>query len=273
MKTLKDRVAVVTGAASGIGRATSIELARNGCVLAISDVNENGLAETADAIRALGARVCTHKVNVGDKERMRQYPDEVVAEHGAVHIVVNNAGVSIGGSFEETTLEDWEWLMGINFWSVVYGCKFFLPHLKRAGEGHIVNMSSMWGLMGIALQSAYGTSKFAIRGLSETLWIELKQFNIGVTTVIPCGVRTEIANTMRFKNNNMINSFRNTINTSPITSEQCARAIVQAIMNNKMRVLVGPQAFFIDFLKRLFPVLLQTIALKGYERGDYTGGV
>ena len=272
MKTLKDRVAVVTGAAGGIGRATSIELARNGCVLAISDVNESGLAETADTIRALGARVCAHKVNVGDKERMRQYPDEVVAEHGAVHIVVNNAGVTIGGSFEETSLEDWEWLMGINFWSVVYGCKFFLPHLKRAGEGHIVNMSSMWGLMGIPQQSAYGTSKFAIRGLSETLWIELKRLNICVTTVIPSGVRTEIANTMRFKNNNIIDSFRDTINTSPLTAEQCARSIVQAIMNNKMRVLVGQQAFFIDFFKRLSPVLPQIMAYKNYQRGEFTGG-
>ena len=272
MKTLKDRVVVVTGAASGIGRATSIELARNGCVLAISDVNENRLAETADAIRALGARVCTHKVNVGDKERMRQYPDEVVAEYGAVHIVVNNAGVSIGGSFEETAIEDWEWLMGINFWSVVYGCKFFLPHLKRAEEGHIVNMSSSFGLMGIPLQSAYSASKFAIRGLSETLWIELKRLNICVTTVIPSGVRTEIANTMRFRNTKMIDFTRNAINTSPLTPEQCARSIVQAIMNNKMRVLVGQTAFFIDFFKRLSPVLTLNMAQKGFQRGGFTGG-
>ena len=273
MKTLNERVAVVTGAASGIGRATSIELARNGCVLAISDVNESGLAETADAIRALGARVCAHKVNVADKERMRQYPDEVVAEHGAVHIVVNNAGVSIGGRFEEHTLEDWEWLWGINFWGLVYGCKFFLPHLKRAGEGHIVNMSSMFGLMGTPLQSAYSTSKFAIRGLSETLWTEFKQLNIGVTTVIPCGVRTEIANTMRFKNNEMIDASRDGINTAPLSPEHCARAIIQAIVKNKMRVLVGPPAYFVDFIKRLFPVLAQIIALRGYRHGKFTSDV
>jgi NAD(P)-dependent dehydrogenase (short-subunit alcohol dehydrogenase family) len=273
MKTLKDRVAVVTGAAGGIGRAVSIELARNGCALAVSDVNEGGLAETTAAIRALGARVCSHTVNVADKERMRKYADEVAAEHGAVHILVNNAGVSIGGRFEEHTIEDWEWIMGVNFWGLIYGCKFFIPHLRRAGEGHIVNMSSMFGLAGTPLQSGYSTTKFAIRGLSETLWIELKHLNIGVTVVIPCGIRTEIANSMRFKNNEMIPFTLDTINNSPITPEDVARKIVQAILKNKIRILIGQTTYMIDLITRLSPTISLQVAQRGYRRGEFTSGI
>jgi short-subunit dehydrogenase len=271
MKTLKDRVAVVTGAAGGIGRATSIELAKNGCAVAISDVNEAGLAETAAAITALGARVCSHTVNVADKNRMERYADEVVAELGAVHILVNNAGVSVGGTFEEQTLDDWEWLMGINFWGVIYGCKFFLPYLKRSEEGHIVNMSSMFGLMGAPLQGSYCTSKFAIRGFSEALWTELKQDNIGVTVVHPCGVRTDIAKSMRFRNQEMIADGMKMIDTSPILPEHVATAIIQAIVKNKMRVLIGQTTFFIDFFKRLHPALPQIIAQKGFQKEGIKG--
>ncbi len=270
MKTLKNRIAVVTGAAGGIGRAVSIELARNGCMLAISDINEKGLAETAETIRSLGVRVCSHIVNVAEKERMHKYAEEVATEYGVVHILVNNAGVSIGGTFEEQTIEDWEWLMGINFWGVVYGCKFFLPYLKKAGEAHIVNMSSMFGLMGAPLQSSYSTSKFAIRGLSEALWVELKQLNIGVTTVFPCGVRTDIAKSMRYKNQEMIPYSLDMIGSSPITPETAAQHIVKAILKNKMRLLIGQTTFSIDFYKRLSPELPQILAQKSFERGDFT---
>ena len=139
---------MVTGAASGIGRATSLALAREGCHLAVSDVNADGLEETAAAIRAQGRRVCSHEVDVADKQRMRRYVDEVVDEYGRVNIVVNNAGVTVASSFEDHSIEDFEWLIGINFWGVVYGCKFFLPHLKAADEAHIVNISSVFGIVG-----------------------------------------------------------------------------------------------------------------------------
>src|SRR5690349_9388793 len=148
MRQLADRVAVVTGSASGIGRATAIALAREGCDLALADVDEVGMAETAAAVRELGRNVSTHRVDVSDKARMEAFAAEVVDEHGDVHILINNAGVSVTASLADQTLEDFEWIVGINFWGVVYGCKFFLPHLQRAGGATIVNLSSMFGLIG-----------------------------------------------------------------------------------------------------------------------------
>ena len=228
MKVLKDRVAVVTGAGSGIGRATAIELAREGCDLAISDVNEAGLAQTAEAIRALGRRACSHRVDVSDKERMRRYADEVVAEYGRVNVLINNAGVTVTAEFQDHSLEDFEWLIGINFWGVVYGCKFFLPHLKQAGEGHIVNLSSVFGFAGFPAQSSYCASKFAVRGFSESLWVELREHNIGVTSIHPGGVRTNIAKSARSAGPaELQNTAEDIIARAAVTPERCARLIVR----------------------------------------------
>ncbi|MGE3672806.1 MAG: SDR family NAD(P)-dependent oxidoreductase, partial [Polyangiaceae bacterium] len=173
MKQFKGRVAVVTGAASGIGRATALELAAAGCHLALADLNEAGLESARKQAEALGVRVTTHRVNVADLKAMERFVDEVVAAHGGVNILINNAGVAATSAFEEQSLSDYEWLVGINFWGVVYGCKLFLPHLKRADEAHIVNISSMFGLTGIPTQTAYCATKFAVRGFTESLWVEL----------------------------------------------------------------------------------------------------
>lgn len=267
MKTLKDRVAVVTGAGSGIGRATSIALAREGCHLAISDVNEVGLAQTAESIRALGGRVCTHRVDVSDKQRMQRYAEEVAAEYGQVHILVNNAGVTVTGEFADHSLEDFEWIVGINFWGVVYGCKFFLPHLKQAGEGHIVNLSSLFGLMGFPAQSSYCATKFAVRGFSESLWVELKQHNIGVTSVHPGGVRTNIAASARATEEGLKHQAVGIIARSSVSPERCAQLIVGAIKRNKMRLLVAPESYALDFAKRVTPQLPQRVLQAGYSRG------
>jgi NAD(P)-dependent dehydrogenase (short-subunit alcohol dehydrogenase family) len=261
-------VAVVTGAGSGIGRATAIELARCGCDLAISDVNEAGLAETVEAIRALGRRVCSHRVDVADRERMRSYADEVVAEYGHVHVLVNNAGVTVTAEFEHHSLEDFEWLMGVNFWGVVYGCKFFLPHLKQADEAHIVNLSSVFGLAGIPAQSSYCASKFAVRGFSEALWVELREHRIGVTSVHPGGVRTNIANSARASGPGALKDTAvGIIARATVTPERCAKSIVSAIKKNKMRQLVAVETHAIDLIKRVSPVLPQRVMQSGYQRG------
>jgi NAD(P)-dependent dehydrogenase (short-subunit alcohol dehydrogenase family) len=273
MKTLQDRVAVVTGAAGGIGRATATELARQGCHLAISDVDEAGLAQTAETIRSLGRRVCVHRVDVSDKERMRRYADEVAAEYGHVHILVNNAGVTVTAEFDEHSLEDFEWLIGINFWGVVYGCKFFLPHLKRAGEGHIVNLSSVFGLAGFPAQSSYCASKFAVHGFSQALWVELREHNIGVTSIHPGGVRTNIAKSARVAGGDELKSLAiSLISRSSVTPERCAKRIVSAIKRNKMRQLVAAEAHAIDWIKRLYPALLTRALQAGYKRGIGRGG-
>ena len=268
MKKLQGRVAVITGAASGIGRATALVLAKEGCDLAIADVNDAGLQETAEAGRALGRKVSTHIVDVSDKERMRRFADEVHAEHGAVHVLVNNAGVTVTAPFEEHSLEDWEWIVGINFWGVVYGCKFFLPYLKQADEAHIVNLSSMFGLIGVPTQTSYCATKFAVRGLSEALWVELKDLNIGVTSVHPGGVRTNIAKSARSEAIELKSQAIGVIERFSISPDRCARLIVGAIKKNKMRQLVTRESHFVDVAKRFSQVLPQRLLLAGYRRSQ-----
>ena len=169
MKTFQGRVGAVTGAGSGIGRAVASELARRGAEVALCDVDEAGLAETAARIQATGTRVSSQRVDVADRKAMEEWADKVAADHGKVNLIVNNAGVALGANVETMSYEDLEWLMGVNFWGVVHGTKAFLPHLRAAGEGHIVNVSSVFGMVGIPSQSAYNAAKFAVRGFTEAL--------------------------------------------------------------------------------------------------------
>jgi NAD(P)-dependent dehydrogenase (short-subunit alcohol dehydrogenase family) len=199
MKSFKGKVAAITGAASGIGRALAIELSRRGCHLALSDVNEAGLAETAQLASANGVKVTTAKLNVADRAAVYAWADQVVADHGKVNLIFNNAGVALATTLEDVKPEDFEWIMGINFWGVVWGSQAFLPHLKKTGDGHIINISSLFGLMSLPTQGAYNASKFAVRGYTEALRQELDVDNCGVsaTCVHPGGIRTNIARSAR----------------------------------------------------------------------------
>jgi NAD(P)-dependent dehydrogenase (short-subunit alcohol dehydrogenase family) len=269
MKKLTDRTAVVTGAGSGIGRATAILLAQRGCRLAIADINAEGLAETARLVRETGRPVTTHVVDVSNKARMQELATEVVEAHGAVHLLINNAGVAVVSTFKEHTLEDFEWLMGINFWGVVYGCKFFLPHLSLADEAHIVNISSVFGLLGIPQQTSYCASKFAVRGFSESLRIELASSNVGVTSVHPGGIATNIVADARLTGEaedpkahaRMVKSFKKMMPPS-----EAAAAIVRGIERNKPRVLITRETYIADAAKRLAPGLTTELFGWGYER-------
>jgi len=266
MKKLKDRVAVVTGAAGGIGRATSLALAKEGCHLAVCDVNSAGLEETAAMARQLGRNVSTHIVDVSNKERMRSFVDEVIAQHGQVHILVNNAGVTVTSPFESHSLEDFEWIVGINFWGVIYGCKFFLPHLQQVDEAHIVNLSSLFGLLGVPAQSSYCATKFAVHGFSEALWVELRDQGIGVTSVHPGGVRTDIAKSARAVSAGVKDQAINVIERFSVSPEHCAKLIVNAIKKNKMKQLVTRETHLISIAKRFAPQLPQRIMVGGYRR-------
>jgi NAD(P)-dependent dehydrogenase (short-subunit alcohol dehydrogenase family) len=201
MTLTKQSVAVVTGAGSGIGRALAQRLAAEGIAgLAIADVDRKGLEETAAEITG-GVKVTTHIVDVANREQMREFADDVVRLHGRVTHVVNNAGVALGGTLSEVSLDEIEWLMGVNFWGVVYGCKFFMPHLEREPLAHIVNISSIFGMIAPPGQAAYCASKFAVRGFTEALRHELEGTNIAVSVVHPGGVRTNIANNARIAEN------------------------------------------------------------------------
>jgi NAD(P)-dependent dehydrogenase (short-subunit alcohol dehydrogenase family) len=254
MRSLDKRVAVVTGAASGIGRATAQALAAKGCHLAIADIDETGLAQTARTITGLGLgrELSTHLVDVADKQRMQAFVDEVIAAHGRAHIVVNNAGVTTTAKLEEHSLEDFEWVVGINFWGVVYGCKFFLPHLQAAGWGAFVNISSLFGLTGVPKQSSYCATKFAVRGFSESLAIELANENIDVLSVHPGGIRTNIVRASR----GSAGARQRTIEwfeRNAMPPERAAAKIVTAIERRRQRVLITREAYVADLLKRLYP--------------------
>src|SRR5215469_8650397 len=198
MKLMQGTVAAITGAGSGIGRALALNLAGRGCALAIADVRDATLEETADLARAAGARaVTTHVCDVSDFAAVETYAADALAAHGGVQLLVNNAGVALGGTFQDISMEDFHWLMGINFWGVVNGCKAFLPTLLRQGEAHIVNVSSVFGLLAPPGQTAYVSSKYAIRGFTESLRLELHGTPVQVSAVHPGGVATNIAKNAR----------------------------------------------------------------------------
>jgi short-subunit dehydrogenase len=255
MKRFTDRVAVVTGASSGIGAATAELLARRGCDVALVDLDEDGMRETADRIRAAGRKPSLHRVDVADRSRMQALPEEVIAEHGRVNILVNNAGVSVASSFEDHDLDDFEWIVGINFWGVVYGCAFFLPYLRREDEAHIVNLSSMFGFVGWPEQSSYCATKFAVRGLSESLWAELSDSSVGVTSVHPGGIATQIVDSARFSDDETREEASRQFKRFGAPPELAARKIVRAIERNRMRLVIRPEAYVTDWIKRAFPGL------------------
>ncbi|MFI4940533.1 MAG: SDR family NAD(P)-dependent oxidoreductase [Burkholderiales bacterium] len=257
MKNFKNKVAAITGAASGMGRMLALELARRGCHLALSDIDEAGLAETARMAGRIGVKVTTAKVNVANRAAMNAWADRVIADHGCVNLIFNNAGVALGAYAGTVKAEDFEWIMGINFWGVVWGTQAFLPHLKRAGEGHIVNMSSLFGLLAVPTQGTYNASKFAVRGFSEALRQELDMENCGVslTCVHPGGIRTNIARNAKIAMDDTDDEtarkrFDKLLNLT--SAESAALQILRGVECNQRRVLVGPDAKIIDKIVRLF---------------------
>ena len=259
MKHFDGRVAAITGAGSGIGRALARDLAGRGAHLALCDVDTTGLAETVALCEGAGVKVTSQRVDVASRDAMHAWADEVVAEHGKVDLVVNNAGVALLATIEAVSYDDFEWLMNINFWGVVHGTKAFLPHLKAVGEGHIVNISSVFGLISVPSQSAYNAAKFAVRGFTDALRIELDIDRAGVssTTVHPGGIKTNIARHARVdpsaeelapRGRDVGDAFERLAMTTP---EKAARQILRGVERNKRRVDIGPDAKFIDFVSRL----------------------
>ena len=272
MRLGEGRVAAVTGAASGIGRALAVELAGRGLHVAVSDIDEQGLAETVARCEGSGVKVTSQRVDVADRAAVGAWADRAVAEHGAVHLVVNNAGVALGAPIESMRQEDVEWLMGVNFWGVVHGTQAFLPHLTAAGEGHVVNVSSVFGLVSVPTQSAYNASKFAVRGFTDALRMELEIAGspVSCTTVHPGGVKTAIARNARLDPgvtewagdavDDVGSRFERIARTTP---ERAAVQILAAVERNRRRLLVGPDARAIDVVARLPAGLYQRALVLG----------
>lgn len=259
MSLTDESVAVVTGAASGIGRALAVRLASEKIAgIALSDVNSAGLEETAQMVERAGGRVSTHVVNVANRSEMENFVRAVVEQHGGATHIINNAGVSLFGDVEEVSLEDIEWLMSINFWGVVHGTKLFLPILREQKSAHIVNVSSVFGIIAPPSNAAYAAGKFAVRGFTEALRHELTGSSIAVSLVHPGGIRTNIATNGRLGAGACESERRATVNTfnaklTPTLPETAADVIVRGIKRREPRILIGADARQISFFSRLFP--------------------
>lgn len=255
---VNDCVAVLTGAGSGIGRALALALAERGCHLALADLNAQALADTAAQARALGVRVSEHPLDVSSREAVAALPQAVITEHGQVDLLINNAGVALGGSFEQVSTDNFDWLMSINFDAVVCLCRAFLPLLKQRPAARIVNVSSLFGLITPAGQTAYCASKFAVRGFSNALRLELQGTPVGVTVVHPGGVATSIATSARSSD-----AISDELRQKKLARAQsmlrmpparAAQIILRGIERDKPRVVVGNDARLLAWLERLMPV-------------------
>jgi NADP-dependent 3-hydroxy acid dehydrogenase YdfG len=254
MEGFAGKVAAVTGAGSGIGQALAIELGRSGAKLAISDVDTEGLAATEEQLKAIGAPVKADRLDVTEREAFELYADAVVTHFGKVNQIYNNAGIAFAGDVEASQFKDIEKVVDVDFWGVVNGTKVFLPHLIASGDGHIINVSSVFGLFSVPGQAAYNAAKFAVRGFTEALRQEMLVAGhpVKVTTVHPGGIKTNIARNMTtvdgLDKDELAQTFDKKLAST--TPEKAAKIILDGVRKNRARVLVGPDAKALDLIVR-----------------------
>ncbi|XUM23000.1 SDR family NAD(P)-dependent oxidoreductase [Bradyrhizobium oligotrophicum S58] len=273
MTIIRGASAAVTGAASGIGRALAQELAARGCDLALADRDEAGLASLAAELATSGRKVTTHRLDVSDVAAITQFAADATRAHPGLNIVVNNAGVALFGSFAEIDQAEMEWLFNINFWGVVHGTRAFLSHLSRQREAHVVNLSSIFGIIAPPGQSAYAAAKFAVRGFSESLRHELTAAGspVRLSVVHPGGIATAIARNARAgqgmtdnaRRVEAIERFERLARTSP---RDAALRIIGGIERNEPRILIGGDARFMDLLQRFMPGTYWRVMAKRLEK-------
>jgi len=271
VKSLKDKVVVITGAGSGIGRALAVEIAGHGALLALSDVNEAGLAETVELAKAGGAtQVRSDRLDVADRSAFTAYAGEVIDHFGQVNVVINNAGVALSGRVEDLEWDDIDWIIGIDFWGVVHGTKLFLPALIASGDAHIVNISSLFGLVSMPDQSFYNAAKYAVRGFTEALREEMliDGHRVGVTAVHPGGIKTAVARSARYSAKDDATASAKFFDDklAKMPPERAAQIIVRGILKNQARVLVGLDAHLIHNFGKFTGSRYQDIVALGAKR-------
>ncbi|WP_316214444.1 SDR family NAD(P)-dependent oxidoreductase [Bradyrhizobium sp. SZCCHNR2035] len=273
MTRINGTAAAVTGAASGIGRALAQELAARGCDLALADRDEAGLASIADEVARHGRKVTTHRLDVSDAGAIGAFARAATGAHPSLSILINNAGVALAGTFAEISQADMEWLFNINFWGVVHGTRAFLPHLSQRPQAHIVNLSSIFGIIAPPGQCAYAAAKFAVRGFSESLRHELAmaQSPVKLSVVHPGGIATAIARNARSgsgmtdnaRRAQAIDRFEKLAKTTP---KDAALRIIKGIERNEPRILIGSDARFMDLLQRFMPGTYWNVMARRLEK-------
>lgn len=271
MKSFKGKVAFITGTASGIGEELAIQLAAEGAKIAAIDYNKDGLSSTCETIKAAGGTVKSYLVDVSKKEQVYDTVEAVIKDFGHVDIVINNAGVALGAiSMEDVSYEEIDWIFGINLMGVIYGSKAFISHLKTRPEAALVNVSSVFGLAGFLHQGPYCMTKFAVRGMTETLRAEMIGTNVLVMQVHPGGIKTKIAENARHrtKDEEELKEFKANFETNArTTSKEAAKVIIKGIRNKNPRVRIGMDAKIIDWLARFLPIRSNKIFAKILEKG------
>jgi short-subunit dehydrogenase len=267
MKKLNQPVAVITGAASGIGKALAIQLAEKGYHLALADKDTDGLETLQQQIQAMGVECFIAHLDVSDNPAFSAFAQRTHDKFNRVDMLFNNAGVSLIDSVENQTLEDFHWIMNINFWGVVHGTNAFLPYLKASPSAHIVNISSIFGLLSLPLQSAYNASKYAVRGFTEALKMEMAGSNLAVHCVHPGGIKTNITNNAKVSTNSILKSqlITDFNKQAKTTAEQAAEIILAGMDKKQRRILVGEDAILLDGVVREFPDTYEDIL--GFEKG------
>jgi NAD(P)-dependent dehydrogenase (short-subunit alcohol dehydrogenase family) len=271
---LSERVAVVTGAANGIGRALALGLREKGCHLALVDRDRDGLARLQLELHAIPNQeaITAHVADVADRSRMEAAANEVADAHGAVHLLINSAGVAHEAPFQQISLDDWDHVLNANFWGVVLSCRCFLPYLAKADRAHIVNLSSLLGIVGMPGQSAYCATKFAVRGFSEALSEELRTTSVGMTVVYPGAVDTGIMRRGRGDDPEFLQRIDRWYQQHAIPPAKAASRIIRAIERGTPRLLITSEAKFGDYLRRLMPVtgnrLMAEAAIRSFQAED-----
>jgi short-subunit dehydrogenase len=270
MSSFEGKVAVITGAGSGIGRALALNLAQKGAKLAISDVDVDGLAETVRQVQALGAHVKSDRLDVAEREAVLAYADAVVAHFGKVNQVYNNAGIAYNGNVDKSDFKDIERIMDVDFWGVVNGTKAFLPQVIASGDGHIVNISSLFGLIAVPGQSAYNAAKFAVRGFTEALREEMlvAKLPVKVTCVHPGGIKTAVARNATVAEGEDLQTFAEFFDKRLAihSPEMAARTIINGVAKGHARVVVGFEAKAVDVLARIMGPSYQRIVAAGVAK-------
>lgn len=265
---LQGKVVVITGAGSGIGRALAKGLAKRSCHLALVDINQQGLDETLKLLPTDKGVYSTHKINVISEDEMKQLPEQVIAIHGCVDMLFNNAGTTIERSFAAHSMDDWRFMINLNLWGVLYGCHYFLPYLTARPESWIVNTSSLAGFMGLPSQSSYCVTKAAVKALNESLYAEYHSRNLNVLSVHPGAIRTNIFHAAidRAEDPEASKKLFALVDKVAMDADKAAEKIIRAAEKKRQRVIVGIDSYLVEFLKRLFPVSIHKLAAYAFKK-------